>query len=76
MNCQILFARKNKKNIASLSSAESAHGMVSVNFHLPIENISRVSVMCLGQFSECQRRCVFLFSQKVWLVFLFLHKNI
>ena len=32
MKCQILFSRKNKKNI-SLSSAESAHSMVSANVH-------------------------------------------
>ena len=31
MKCQILFPRKIKKNIISLSSAESSHGMVSVN---------------------------------------------
>ena len=31
MNCQILFSRKNKKSIISLSSAEFAHSMVSVN---------------------------------------------
>ena len=31
MKCQILFSRKNKKNITNLSSAESAHSMVSVN---------------------------------------------
>ena len=31
MKCQILFSRKNKKNIICLSSAESAHSMVSVN---------------------------------------------
>ena len=31
MKCQNLFCRKNKKNILSLSSAESAHNMVSVN---------------------------------------------
>ena len=31
MKCQILFSRKNKKNIISLSSAEIIHGMVSVN---------------------------------------------
>ena len=30
MKCQILFSRKNKKNIANLSSAESAHSIVSV----------------------------------------------
>ena len=30
MKCQILFCRKNKKNIINLSSAESAHCMVSV----------------------------------------------
>ena len=29
MKCQILFSRKNKKNIISLSSAESAHSVVS-----------------------------------------------
>ena len=31
MKCQILFSRKNKKNIIRLSSAESAHSVVSVN---------------------------------------------
>ena len=31
MKCQILFSRKNKKNIISLSSAEIIHDMVSVN---------------------------------------------
>ena len=30
MKYQILFSRKNKKNIISLSSAESGHSMVSV----------------------------------------------
>ena len=30
MKCQILFSRINKKNIISLSSAESAHSLVSV----------------------------------------------
>ena len=30
MKCQILFSRKNKKNMISLSSAEFAHSMVSV----------------------------------------------
>ena len=30
MKCQFLFSRQNKKNIANLSSAESAHSMVSV----------------------------------------------
>ena len=31
MKCQILFIKKSKKNITNLSSAESAHSMVSVN---------------------------------------------
>ena len=31
MKCQILFSRKNKKSIISLSSAEFAHSMISVN---------------------------------------------
>ena len=39
MKCHILFSRKSKKNIVSLSSAEFAHGMVSVIMkilsHLP-----------------------------------------
>ena len=30
MKCQILFSRKNKKNIISLSSAESASSLISV----------------------------------------------
>ena len=32
MKCQILFSRKNKTNISSLSSAEFAHNMVSVKY--------------------------------------------
>ena len=32
MKCQILFCRKNKKNINSLSSAEFADSMVSFKF--------------------------------------------
>ena len=31
MKCHIQFSRKNKKNINYLSSAESAHSVVSVN---------------------------------------------
>ena len=31
MKCQILFSRKNKKNITNLSSAESANSVVCVN---------------------------------------------
>ena len=31
MKCQILFYRKSKKNLINLSSAESAHSMVSNN---------------------------------------------
>ena len=30
MKCQILFSRKNKKNITNLSSAESAHREVNI----------------------------------------------
>ena len=30
MKCQILFSRKNKKNINNLLSTDSAHSMVSV----------------------------------------------
>ena len=36
MKCRILFSRKSKKNIISLSSAESAHSMVSVNILIPL----------------------------------------
>ena len=32
MKCQILFSTKNKKNIIKLSSAESAHSVVSVKY--------------------------------------------
>ena len=35
MKCQILFPRKTKKNITNLSSAESAHSVLSVK--VPIE---------------------------------------
>ena len=31
MKCQILFSRKNKNNIISLSFAEIGHSMISVN---------------------------------------------
>ena len=31
MKCQILFSRKSKKNVVSLSSAEFPHSIVSVN---------------------------------------------
>ena len=34
MKSQILFSMKNKKNIINLSSAESAHSVVSVNYTL------------------------------------------
>ena len=42
MSCQILFSRKNKKNMISLSSAEFAHSMVSdkMNIHMNILPIS------------------------------------
>ena len=33
MKCQIPFSRKSKKNITNLSSAESAHSMVSDNWN-------------------------------------------
>ena len=34
MKCQILFSRKNKKNIINLLSAEFAQRVVKVNVHL------------------------------------------
>ena len=34
MKCQSLVSRKNKINITSLSSAESAHSVISVNAYL------------------------------------------
>ena len=33
MKCQILFSRKNKKNISSWLSAENAHSVVSVKVY-------------------------------------------
>ena len=33
MKCLVLFSRKNKKNINNLSSAESAHNVVSVKIY-------------------------------------------
>ena len=33
MKCQIPFSKKRKKNITNLSSAESAHSMVSNNWN-------------------------------------------
>ena len=40
MKCQILFSRKNKKNITNSSFAESAHSVVSVK--LPLGVIGRL----------------------------------
>ena len=37
MKCQILFSRKNNKNIISLSSAEFADSIVSVNISVDIQ---------------------------------------
>ena len=37
MKCQILFSRKNKKNVISLSSAEHAHSVISVNDTLRVK---------------------------------------
>ena len=42
MKCQILFSRKNKKNIISLS-AESASNMVNVTVPITVENILNLS---------------------------------
>ena len=46
MKCQILFSRKNKKNDISLSSAEFAHSLVSINpcpaeprYTLPLQTV-------------------------------------
>ena len=47
MKCQIFFSRKNKKNITSLLSAESAHSMVSVKSEALICIIIRVMGSCL-----------------------------
>ena len=41
MKCQILFSRKNKKNISNLPSAESAHSVLSIK------------VTDLLKFAEC-----------------------
>ena len=40
MKCQILFSKKNKKNIISLSSAEFAHSVLIVKRQLFIKNFS------------------------------------
>ena len=46
MKCQILFSRKNKKNIISLSSVESAHCVKSAN-NFPSEILAADSPMSL-----------------------------
>ena len=40
MKCQILFYGKNKKNLINLSSAESAHSMVSNNSQMSVRKKS------------------------------------
>ena len=44
LKCQILFSRKNKENIISVSSAEFPHSMVSVN----ISMVKRLDVQILN----------------------------
>ena len=39
MKCQILFSRKNMKNIISLLFAEFAHSMVSVNWIATVQEV-------------------------------------
>ena len=51
MKCQILFSRKNKKNIISLWSAEFAHSIVSVK----VTSLN-------SQFVRHFRYCIFPFQ--------------
>ena len=58
MKCQILFSWKNKKNITNLSSAESAHSMVSVKaMKITLKYFSfmlRYSMAAWEDFETCQ----------------------
>ena len=64
MKCQSLVSRKNKINITSLSSAESAHSVISINAYLlcPVD-VSNLEVsfgtFCMSNtLSEQSRHCL------------------
>ena len=62
MKCQILFSRKNKKNIISLSSAEFAHSIESVNrnFYVIYQQFYTLPFTTLWVYSRRQIDDVFL----------------
>ena len=47
MKCQILFYRKNKKNLINLSSAKSAHRVMSNNSQMSVRKKSATK-LCLS----------------------------
>ena len=53
LKCRILFSGKNEKNVINLSSSESAHSMVSVNFPL-IETLGTVEFALMNRESPIQ----------------------
>ena len=57
MKCQILFSRKNKKNIINLLSAENAHRVVKVKF-FPFRSVSQYLLVLQVIFGTCE---VFVF---------------
>ena len=59
MQCQILFFRKNKKNIMSLLSAEFVHSMVSVKIIL---------LVILHQNMACGYSLELLWRQFEWVL--------
>ena len=50
MMCQILFSRKNKKNLINLLSAESVHSMVSVSIRKGLFCNVIITKTCLYNF--------------------------
>ena len=75
MKCQILFSRKNKKNIISFSSAEFAQSMVSVIIRNHQRNYYRICLVC--DKTELPDKCSCIFTCMVsdqWKVKLFYEK--
>ena len=69
MKCQILFSWKNKKNIIGLSSAESAHSVVSVNnynyFHADINSLFMYTYLLYHGINVLHPPLVF---ERIWLL--------
>ena len=50
MKCQILFSKKNKKNIMNLSSAKSAQRVTQVKIYTPLYSYFQYMHILLGNF--------------------------